>query len=392
VSAATIGTVSGGANPFIIGAGGTLNNSGAGASSIAGGGVVQMNGGSITSTGGGLFTIGDQINGNGTISGNVALTAGSETVTGGNMTWNGVTIGTNSSGPGVGVNGNTLDLQGNITVPTSFNVNPGTGGTVQLDGTTISGPTGTNHFVNNSGLTTQGTFSVVGPNASTLNNIQFSTGNGANMVISAGLNLTGTSTLDTTNLTLGSASQLAVGSNNAVTVRGNFYNQSTNTGSSSYNGTSGLGPDLKMAGGTSSQPKTLEVGGVNQGYVSAGFVNNFALNSLTVTAGGYVQLVDNNANATPSGWTPGSEALYLNSLFGTSTTVAGFLNLDGLDAYLLGYGQLLAGTDYVASNGTLVDIIDTTPLPASWPLFLSGLGVLGLLGWCRKRTARSVVA
>jgi filamentous hemagglutinin len=270
VSAATIGTVSGGANPFIIGAGGTLNNSGAGASSIAGGGVVQMNGGSITSTGGGLFTIGDQINGNGTISGNVALTAGSETVTGGNMTWNGVTIGTNSSGPGVGVNGNTLDLQGNITVPTSFNVNPGTGGTVQLDGTTISGPTGTNHFVNNSGLTTQGTFSVVGPNASTLNNIQFSTGNGANMVISAGLNLTGTSTLDTTNLTLGSASQLAVGSNNAVTVRGNFYNQSTNTGSSSYNGTSGLGPDLKMAGGTSSQPKTLEVGGVNQGYVSAG--------------------------------------------------------------------------------------------------------------------------
>lgn len=116
------------------------------------------------------------------------------------------------------------------------------------------------------------------------------------------------------------------------------------------------------------------------------------MNSLTVSASGYVQLVDNNANATPSGWTPGSEALYLNSLFGTSTTVAGFLNLDGLDAYLLGYGQLLAGTDYVASNGTLVDIIDTTPLPASWPLFLSGLGVLGLLGWCRKRTARSVVA
>jgi hypothetical protein len=34
--------------------------------------------------------------------------------------------------------------------------------------------------------------------------------------------------------------------------------------------------------------------------------------------------------------------------------------------------------------------IDTTPLPAALPLFASGLGALGLLGWRRKRRARGV--
>jgi hypothetical protein len=46
---------------FIIGAGGTLNNS-SGASSLNNGGFVNMQGGSITNTGGGLFTINSPIN------------------------------------------------------------------------------------------------------------------------------------------------------------------------------------------------------------------------------------------------------------------------------------------------------------------------------------------
>jgi hypothetical protein len=33
------------------------------------------------------------------------------------------------------------------------------------------------------------------------------------------------------------------------------------------------------------------------------------------------------------------------------------------------------------------EIIYPTPLPASLPLFASGLGVLGLLGWRRKKKA-----
>ena len=34
--------------------------------------------------------------------------------------------------------------------------------------------------------------------------------------------------------------------------------------------------------------------------------------------------------------------------------------------------------------------IDTTPLPATLPLFATGLGGLGLLGWRRKRKAQAV--
>jgi hypothetical protein len=34
--------------------------------------------------------------------------------------------------------------------------------------------------------------------------------------------------------------------------------------------------------------------------------------------------------------------------------------------------------------------VDPTPLPAALPLFATGLGALALLGWRRKRSARSV--
>jgi hypothetical protein len=36
--------------------------------------------------------------------------------------------------------------------------------------------------------------------------------------------------------------------------------------------------------------------------------------------------------------------------------------------------------------------VSSTPLPAALPLFATGLGALGLLGWRTKRTARSVAA
>jgi hypothetical protein len=36
--------------------------------------------------------------------------------------------------------------------------------------------------------------------------------------------------------------------------------------------------------------------------------------------------------------------------------------------------------------------VTTTPIPAALPLFASGLGVLGLLGWRRKRKAAAVAA
>ena len=216
-----------------------------------------MNGGSITNTSGaggttaGLFTVGDPISGYGTISGNVAITAGNFTASGGTLTLNGVQLGSSGGGPGLGTSsGGTFDLQGNITLPTSANMNPG-GNTVKLDGTTISGPTGSSHFINNSGLTTSGTFDVV--NASTLNNIAFSTGNGANLVIDAPLtvqqgstvnatnvtingtgglsllNTTGTTALTTNNFTMAKGALLNVGAGtNGISITGNFSFQQTN--------------------------------------------------------------------------------------------------------------------------------------------------------------------
>jgi hypothetical protein len=36
--------------------------------------------------------------------------------------------------------------------------------------------------------------------------------------------------------------------------------------------------------------------------------------------------------------------------------------------------------------------VDPTPLPATLPLFATGLGALGLLGWRRKRNAAAIAA
>ena len=199
----TLNTVTGGAAPFIIGNGGVLNDYNH-AATMGGGGTVNMQGGSITNTSGtsgttaGLFTVGDPISGYGAVSGNVAITAGNLTagVTGSahTLTLNGgtgagIVLGTSSSGPGMGTaGGGTLDLQGNISVASGANMNPGTG-TILLDGMTLS-----NHNISNSGLTTSGTFEVV--NASTLNNNAFSTGTGANLQVNALLNLTNGASLN----------------------------------------------------------------------------------------------------------------------------------------------------------------------------------------------------
>jgi hypothetical protein len=237
LNGATVNTVSGGAAPFIIsntsGGVGTLNNYN-GASTIQGGGIINLKGGLITNTSGsggttaGLFTIADQLGSSGgnnffgTISGNVALTTESMFVTGGNLTLNGgsgagIQIGTSSSGPGISGGSNTLDMIGNFTVPSSFNVNPGTGGNVLLDGANIARSGGGTGSVNNSGLTTQGTFTV--SNASTITNLNFSTGNGANLQINAPLTVTGGS-LNATNVTVSGTGGLKLSGGTTTTGAG----------------------------------------------------------------------------------------------------------------------------------------------------------------------------
>jgi len=53
-------------------------------------------------------------------------------------------------------------------------------------------------------------------------------------------------------------------------------------------------------------------------------------------------------------------------------------------------GVPIPGVTFVADDGTVfADAADTTvtPLPATLPLFATGIGGLGLLGWRRKRKA-----
>jgi hypothetical protein len=59
---------------------------------------------------------------------------------------------------------------------------------------------------------------------------------------------------------------------------------------------------------------------------------------------------------------------------------------------------LMPTTGYAAAYGhgfeavTAAQDAGAAPLPGALPLFATGLGALGLLGWRRKRTARAVVA
>jgi hypothetical protein len=68
-----------------------------------------------------------------------------------------------------------------------------------------------------------------------------------------------------------------------------------------------------------------------------------------------------------------------------------------LDVTLGGLSESCSGNNCIAGtyqmSGTFTVLngpIAATPLPAALSLFASGLGALGLLGWRRKRTARSV--
>jgi hypothetical protein len=61
-----------------------------------------------------------------------------------------------------------------------------------------------------------------------------------------------------------------------------------------------------------------------------------------------------------------------------------------IGSIVFGSQVFMIGLDDVSVTGP--DIAGTTPIPGALPLFASGLGALGLLGWRRKRKAAAVAA
>lgn len=63
------------------------------------------------------------------------------------------------------------------------------------------------------------------------------------------------------------------------------------------------------------------------------------------------------------------------------------------DSSASGTGSWCAGTDCLDDNGTVSSwSVGTTPLPATLPLFVSGIGALGLLGSRRRRKSAALAA
>ncbi len=123
-------------------------------------------------------------------------------------------------------------------------------------------------------------------------------------------------------LTFNGLGSLSMSSSSTLEVSGNLLGNTTNAA-----GFSALGTIVLDSGnGTSNPPQLLEAMSQDAGNVSAGFAQNFAYNTLTLTANTYVELVDDTANS--PGGTP--EAVYVNTL---NVPAGATLNLNGLHLY-----------------------------------------------------------
>jgi hypothetical protein len=74
----------------------------------------------------------------------------------------------------------------------------------------------------------------------------------------------------------------------------------------------------------------------------------------------------------------------------TSTVLGWYENNQGLSGFFLAGGGTATNPYYLPDDGTfgafdVIGSVPTTPLPASLPLFASGLGALGLFSWRRHK-------
>jgi hypothetical protein len=82
-------------------------------------------------------------------------------------------------------------------------------------------------------------------------------------------------------------------------------------------------------------------------------------------------------------WVTGEPTVYTNWASGEPNNLGGVEDYAHIGAS--GYWNDIANTQSLSGYIIEYDTVGTTPLPAALPLFASGVGALGLLGWRRKR-------
>ena len=138
--------------------------------------------------------------------------------------------------------------------------------------------------------------------------------------------------------------------------------------------------------------------GLNLSGVSTSLSIFDVANATTVTFDPFNALPDNSAfdgTNTRNGNTSGDQAI---------GSDVGFQNSENL-AYILGLFDPTADDTYIVTleltdpsglnlsvDKTVIAGAGATPLPPALPLFASGLGAMGLLGWRRKKKARALAA
>lgn len=115
-------------------------------------------------------------------------------------------------------------------------------------------------------------------------------------------------------------------------------------------------------------------------------------------------LYDANGNLIPAPFDPAIDAPTSTAQLVADTCKSCYFGLEpdrGIEyiGLLPGYYTVVFGSSIVIENDlvspltyTLTGDITPTPLPAALPLFVSGLGALGLFGWRRKRKASAAIA
>jgi hypothetical protein len=94
----------------------------------------------------------------------------------------------------------------------------------------------------------------------------------------------------------------------------------------------------------------------------------------------------------------GTLKLYSDAALGTA--IVGSPNITiGINGWAYGpassvwYSQnSFFGETLTTSGSVSIDDVSQTPLPAALPLFVTGLGAMGLFGWCRKRKNKAAIA